>query len=108
MYILYILHTFILQNTVANTNQYILDNFFLTIYSNNQHDMDCSSFQLSVFLGQMICPGIQKFVKSPGNLNYLNCFSPIKSVHWAGGDNKAWGQRGLILKRVTSFQTILV
>lgn len=93
VYLIYILHTFISQNTVANTNQYILDNFLKTIYSNNQRDKDCSSFQLVVFLGQMICPGIQEFVKSPGNLNYLNCFSPIKPVHWAGGDNNAWGQR---------------
>ena len=72
-------------------------------------DKDCSSFQLSVFLGQMICSGVQEFVKSPGNLNYLNSFSPIKSVHWGGGDNKAqWPPEGLMLKTVNSFQTIRV
>lgn len=69
-------------------------------------DKDCSSFYLSVFLDQMICPGAKNLQEPPGRLRH---FSHIKSVHWGGNNNNKKTQcltEGLTLISVGSFQTI--
>ena len=55
-------------------------------------DKDCSSFYLSVFLDQMICPGAKNLQEPPGRLSH---FSHIKSVHWGGNNNNKKRQGSL-------------